>query len=295
LPGQLEIPAGFIAGLLTGAVTVALAVVLLRLLSPALARLRYLLAAGLLAGLAIAAGVMYLGSGGHSGAGGADSARVSAPGSTDSLGRPEDARGAPADLAAAAATPVSRTSPATPASAAAATADSASPASPPAVPTPSAPQPGAVSTGELERRVSSHPEDARAWLELAEQRRAQQDYAGARAAYARVAGLQGMSAQSWADYAEVLSALAGGSLSGEAGAAIDSALRLDAWNPKAMSLKASQAQEQHHEVEALVWWRRLRAVLPPDSPDGPIIEAKIAEAESRAHPTPPPPPPPTGR
>jgi cytochrome c-type biogenesis protein CcmH len=95
-----------------------------------------------------------------------------------------------------------------------------------------------------------------------------------------------MSAQSWADYAEVLSALAGGSLGGEAGAAIDNALRLDAWNPKAMWLKASQAHEQHHDGEALVWWRRLRAVLPPDSPDTGIVEAKIAEAEALANPPP---------
>jgi cytochrome c-type biogenesis protein CcmH len=147
-----------------------------------------------------------------------------------------------------------------------------------------------TSTGELERRISSHPEDANAWLELAEQRRAQHDYAGARVAYARVVGQQAMSAQSWADYAEVLSALSGGSLGGEAGAAIDNALRLDAWNPKAMWLKASEAHEQHHDAEALVWWRRLRAVLPPDSPDTGIVEAKIAEAESLANPPPAPPP-----
>jgi cytochrome c-type biogenesis protein CcmH len=95
-----------------------------------------------------------------------------------------------------------------------------------------------------------------------------------------------MSAQSWADYADVLSALASGSLSGEAGAAIDSALSVDAWNPKAMGLKASQEHQQHNEAEAIVWWRRLRAVLPPDSPEVPIINAKIAEAEALMNGTP---------
>jgi cytochrome c-type biogenesis protein CcmH/NrfG len=269
---QLGIPVGFIAGLLTGAVAVALAVVLWRQLRPAMARLRYLLAACLVAGLTVAAVVVYLTAReDHSGAG-ADSAPV----------------GAPPQVAAAGSTPVSATS-------AAVGAASAQPASSPAVPALSASPPTPTSTGELEHRVSSHSEDATAWLALAAERRAQHDYTGARAAYARVVGLEGMSAQSWADYADVLSALAGGSLGGEAGAAIDSALRLDAWNPSAMSLKANQQHQQHNDAEALVWWRRLRAVLPPDSTEVPIINANLAEVEALMNTAPPPPPLQTGR
>jgi cytochrome c-type biogenesis protein CcmH len=91
-----------------------------------------------------------------------------------------------------------------------------------------------------------------------------------------------MSAQSWADYADVLGSLAGGSLSGEAGHAIDSALALDAANPKALWLKASQANEQHRYTEALSWWKKLRAVLPPDSADARMVDSNIAEATSLA-------------
>jgi len=272
---QLGIPVGFIAGLLTGAVAVALPVVLWRQLRPAMARLRYLLAACLVAGLTVAAVVVYLNAredDSGAGAGGANSTPL----------------GAPPQVAAAGSTPVSATS-------AAVGAASAQPASSPAVPAPSASPPTPTSTGELAHRVSSHSQDATAWLALAEERRAQHDYTGARAAYARVVGLEGMSAQSWADYADVLSALAGGSLGGEAGAAIDSALSLDAWNPKAMSLKASQQHQQHNDAEALVWWRRLRAVLPPDSSEVPIINANIAEAEALMNTAPPPPPLQTGR
>jgi hypothetical protein len=286
MSGQLGVPVVFIAGLCTGAVIAALAAALWHQLRPALARLRYLLAAGLATGFAIAAGAIYLAIGAHFGAGGAESAPVSAPGGAEPGGARQ---GALPHLAASGATPVSRRSATTLAGAASTSADSAPSTSTPAVATPSAPPPDAPSTGGLERRVSSHPDDASAWLALAEQRGAQHDYAGARVAYARVAGLQAMSAQSWADYADVLSSLAGGSLSGEAGAAIDNALRLDAWNPKAMWLKASQGHEQHRDAEALVWWRRLRAVLPPDSPDLPLINAKIAEAESLTNRTPPPP------
>jgi cytochrome c-type biogenesis protein CcmH len=140
----------------------------------------------------------------------------------------------------------------------------------------------APSAAELERRVASNPRDANSWLALADLRRSQRDYAGARTAYQKLVELHAMSAQSWADYADVLGSLAGGSLGGEAGRAIDSALALDATNPKALWLKASQANEQHRYAEALGWWKKLRAVLPPDSQDTRMVDANIAEATSLA-------------
>ena len=139
-----------------------------------------------------------------------------------------------------------------------------------------------VSAADLERRVAASPRDAQAWLALADVRRGERDYAGARTAYLKVVDLRAMSAQSWADYADVLGSLAGGSLAGEAGRAIDSALALDANNPKALWLKASQANEQHRYAEALGWWKKLRSVLPPDSPDARMVDANIAEASSLA-------------
>jgi cytochrome c-type biogenesis protein CcmH len=141
-----------------------------------------------------------------------------------------------------------------------------------------------VSAADLERRVAASPRDAQSWLALADLRRGQHDWAGARAAYVRLVDLRAMSAQSWADYADVLGSLAGGSLEGEAGRAIDNALALDTANPKALWLKASQANEQRRFDEALVWWKKLRAVLPPDSADVRMVDANIAEASSLATP-----------
>jgi cytochrome c-type biogenesis protein CcmH len=143
--------------------------------------------------------------------------------------------------------------------------------------------PAPVSAADLERRVAASPRDAQAWLALADLRRSARDYAGARSAYLKVIDLRAMSAQSWADYADVLGSLAGGSLAGEAGRAIDSALALDASNPKALWLKASQANEQRRYAEALTWWKKLRSVLPPDSPDARMVDANIAEASSLAN------------
>jgi cytochrome c-type biogenesis protein CcmH len=142
--------------------------------------------------------------------------------------------------------------------------------------------PPVVSVADLERRVAANPRDAQAWLALADMRRSQRDYAGAASAYRKLIDLRAMSAQSWADYADVLGSLAGGSLAGEAGRAIDSALALDPSNSKALWLKASQANEQRRYAEALNWWKKLRAVVPPDSADARMVDANIAEASSLA-------------
>jgi cytochrome c-type biogenesis protein CcmH len=201
----------------------------------------------------------------------------------DYLGRPEDARQARAHIVTQKAPPLSNMSAADLAAAAAAA--QGAPAGPPAAAAAAAPAPAAAgdaatsapSAAELEQRVGNNPRDAQSWLALADLRRLQRDYGGARTAYAHVADLGAMSAQSWADYADALGSLAGGSLSGEAAAAIDKALTLDPNNVKALWLKASQAHEQHHFAEALSWWRKLRAALPAGSPDAAVIDANIAE------------------
>jgi len=200
------------------------------------------------------------------------------------LGRPEDARRARAHTTgAAAAAPVISMSAETLAAAAAASAPASGASLPKSAASSAAAvdEPGASVTS-LEAQVSAHPSDASGWLALAELRRTQHDYAAARLAYSKVVGLGAMSAQSWADYADVLGSLADGSLTGEAAGAIDNALRLDPDNSKALWLKASQAHEQHRYAAALEGWRRLRKLLPPDSPDLQIIEGNIAEAESLA-------------
>jgi cytochrome c-type biogenesis protein CcmH len=134
-----------------------------------------------------------------------------------------------------------------------------------------------VSAAELQVRTQKNPRDAQAWAALAEERRKQRDNAGARDALQQLIALHAMTAQTWADYADVLASLNGGSLAGGAGEAIDKALALDPANTKALWLKASQAHEQQQFSAALQWWKKLRAALPPDSPDLRIIEGNIAE------------------
>ncbi len=185
----------------------------------------------------------------------------------DFLGRPDDARRARARAANPAAGVVTQLNAGALVAAASATETRSAPA---------------ASVAELEQRVKTNPRDVQGWLALADLHRAEHDNRAARDALAKVVALKGMTAQSWADYADVLASLAGGSLTGAAGSAIDSALAADPSNTKALWLKASQAHEQRHFTDALTWWKRLRSALPADSPDARIIDGNIAEDTSLA-------------
>lgn len=139
-----------------------------------------------------------------------------------------------------------------------------------------------ISVKQLELQLSKNPRDSQSWLALANLHRKRREYDAARAAFVKVAGLNAMTAEAWADYADVLGSLHGGSLSGEAGRAIEHALTLEPRNIKALWLEASRAHEEHRYSDALAIWRSLKAVLPPDSPDVRIVDENIAEASQLA-------------
>jgi cytochrome c-type biogenesis protein CcmH len=146
--------------------------------------------------------------------------------------------------------------------------------------------PQALSVAQLERQIAANPRDAQSWLALADLYRRQRDYDKARAAFVQAVGLKGMNATAWADYADVLGSVAGGSLNVEAGRAIDRALALDPANAKALWLKASRAHQEQRYGDALTLWKKLRTVLPPDSSDLRLVDANIEEASQLAR-TPP--------
>jgi cytochrome c-type biogenesis protein CcmH/NrfG len=149
-------------------------------------------------------------------------------------------------------------------------------------PDPAPPTAQPESAAELERSVRSNPRNASAWLALAESYRRQHDYAQARDAYEHLEKLNAMTADTWADQADVLASLAGGSLRGKAAHSIDRALALDAQHAKALWLKASLAHEEHRYRDALSVWKDLRAALPPGSPDLRIVDANIVESSQLA-------------
>jgi cytochrome c-type biogenesis protein CcmH len=151
---------------------------------------------------------------------------------------------------------------------------------------PAAPLPAATNIGndtaQFEARVAAEPNDAPAWLALTQRYRQQREFARAREAFARLIALDAMTADAWADYADVLGSLAGGSLAGESAHAIDRALALEPRHTKALWLKASLAHEQHRYDDSLALWKQIRALLPADSADARLIDDNIAEAAKLA-------------
>jgi cytochrome c-type biogenesis protein CcmH/NrfG len=117
----------------------------------------------------------------------------------------------------------------------------------------------------------------------AEEHRRKREFKQACDVYRSVIAAGGMTADSWADYADALASGApSGSLRGEPAAAIDKALALNPKQTKALWLKASLAHEERRYQDALIVWRALLAVIPPGSSDARIVEANIAEASRLA-------------
>jgi cytochrome c-type biogenesis protein CcmH len=130
-------------------------------------------------------------------------------------------------------------------------------------------------------QVAKNPADAAAWIALARIERTARDFSGAQAAFEKAIALRAMSADDWADYADVLASVSG-KLSGPPAKAIAAALALDANHAKALWLNASLALEERRYADALQDWRRLRAVVADSSPDARIVDANIEEARALA-------------
>jgi cytochrome c-type biogenesis protein CcmH/NrfG len=139
--------------------------------------------------------------------------------------------------------------------------------------------PAAAPAAPAAPATSGSPQE---WLAIAAQKRHTRDYEAARDAYSQLIKLNAMTADAWADYADTVASLSGGSLGGEAEVALQRALSLDSSHPKALWLEATHAYQEHRYTDAVVLWKRLRAVLGPDSPDAKIIDANIAESEQLA-------------
>lgn len=129
------------------------------------------------------------------------------------------------------------------------------------------------------QRVAEDPQDATAWLAIAELQRTTRNFAEATAAFEQAIELNAMDAGAWADYADAAASVADSLANTRTRRAIDAALKLEPQHSKALWLKASLAYEERHYADALKLWRQLRAAIPDDSPDVSIIEANIQEAQ----------------
>jgi cytochrome c-type biogenesis protein CcmH len=133
---------------------------------------------------------------------------------------------------------------------------------------------------QLANAQSAQP--AQQLLNAAAQARANGDYAAAKSWYEQLVAAGQMSAQSWADYADVTASLNGGKLDGLPQQYIDTALHLDPTNKKALWLKASALHEGKHYALAASIWMQLLARLPAGSADAETFAANLAEDQRLA-------------
>ncbi len=131
-----------------------------------------------------------------------------------------------------------------------------------------------------QQMVARKPTDSVSWLAIAQIQRTARNFAESSAAFQKVIELRAMSADAWADYADVSATLAKTLTNNATRAALDAALKLEPKHSKALWLKASLAHEEKRYAEALKLWQQLRAVIPNNSPDVTIIDANIKEAQS---------------
>jgi cytochrome c-type biogenesis protein CcmH/NrfG len=127
---------------------------------------------------------------------------------------------------------------------------------------------------------------ARKLIASAEAARSRRDLAAAAAAYRQLATMQEMTADKWADYADVAAALNGNSLVGEPEQYLQEALKLDPQHPKALWLQGSLQHETGQYAQAVTTWQKLAGVLGPASPEAKVIAANLAEDQQLAGPTP---------
>ncbi len=133
---------------------------------------------------------------------------------------------------------------------------------------------------QLARRLEENPNDAEGWKMLGRSYIALQRFDEALRAMEKAVSLDGSDAQLLADYADALAMASGETLEGRPMELIRRALELDPNNQKALWLAGTAAYERADFPEALEYWQRLYALVPPNSQAARSMERNIAEAKA---------------
>lgn len=147
----------------------------------------------------------------------------------------------------------------------------------------------------LEQRLQENPDDVEGWAMLGRSYLALERFDLALPALERAVSLGGNDPQLLVDYADVLAMTTNNmSLDGRPMELIEQALAIDPNNQKGLWLAGTAEYERMNFDGALVYWRRLQALVPPGSDAARAMQGNIAEIESLmkesgAAPAPPPP------
>ena len=125
---------------------------------------------------------------------------------------------------------------------------------------------------------------ARKLILSADDARRRNDYAAASAVYQQLVQIQQMTADTWADYADVTASLNGNSLVGAPEKYLQAALSLDPQHAKALWLLASLQHATGQHAQAVSTWKKLTLVLGPDSRNAKLVAANLAEDQQLVDP-----------
>lgn len=134
---------------------------------------------------------------------------------------------------------------------------------------------------QLAERLRTEPDNLQGWVLLAKSYTSMGRHADAVQAYANIRRLGGDQPALLADYADALVMANGGQFTDEAGGLLEKAIELDPENLKGLWLIGHWKYGQGAYAEALDYWQRAAAKLPPGGQDARVIAQQISQVQSR--------------
>ncbi len=131
----------------------------------------------------------------------------------------------------------------------------------------------------VEARLEENPDDGRGWEIIAPIYMRLERYDDAVKARRNAMRVLGQTAPREVELGEALTAAAGGVVTGEAKAAFDRALAIDADDFKAMFYEGLAAQQDGRPADAARIWRDLLAKAPADAPWVPVVQQSLSRVE----------------
>jgi cytochrome c-type biogenesis protein CcmH len=136
-------------------------------------------------------------------------------------------------------------------------------------------------TDRLERAVKAQPDSAESIYFLARTYMAQDRPADAAKMFEAAVALAGRQPELLGQWAQSLYFAGNKAWTPQIQGLADEALKADPKEPTSLGLKGINAFESQHFQEAVDYWRRLLAVLPPNDPSRSALEGGIAKASDR--------------
>lgn len=133
------------------------------------------------------------------------------------------------------------------------------------------------SIDKLEEKLKKNPTDVEGMALLARSYFVLENYAAAAGVLERLVKLRPKDPDAMADLADALAASSPErTLSGRPISLVKAALAVNPRHPKSLALAATYAMQNNQTVEAIAYWKRLRALMPPGSEQQQRVDAILA-------------------